>query len=504
MKHKNHIFGWLSVPAFLLTVACSDNADMKVTDKNSFENKNRVILSLSTENGLAATRADESPFSHISDGTKANKLVYAVYRKNDKGEFEIVTDYINESVNGLNVIEETTFPLTLEFVMDVEDEFTVALWAQNNQCKAFDTKDLTKVKVDYSKVTNNYELADAFCNIAVVKGSDTGVKEVKLRRPLAQINVGDAGWDYEAAAILKPNPRTYAKSSITMSGLAQFYNVLEARTLTNDDLEDGEKAIYDGTVVFNMDYMPAFNNLTKYDSNFDWEDLSYLPYSKGFGPKDQEGNALYDEEIEEFLRLKLNDDDENFFRPYIGYDSELTVKENFDNNVTDTEIYKYLSMCYVLVPVSKDQDGKVQGGVINNVSFSVSDANGSITKNIFTINNVPAQQNWRTNIISDKLFMGDQKFKLFIVPTYAGEFNNASGNNSGDSKNDWNNVEMDFKLDKDNNKVWFVKTVDENGEELEYGDPNDEFLGYGDSEYKDWDKTQEGSSSTPDPDQSNQ
>ncbi|MCH5231463.1 MAG: hypothetical protein J1F43_06680 [Muribaculaceae bacterium] len=503
MKYKNHIFGWLSVPAFLLTVACTDNADLNNSGNSPEKGKNVVALTVSTEAATAFSRADNAfDFPHISDGTKADQLIYAVYREDVNGKLQLVTDYINESTGGVNVVNNATFPMTIELVMDPSDEFTVAFWAQSSECKAYDISDLTKVKVDYSKISNNYELGDAFCNIATVKGNDTGKKQVELRRPFAQINVGDAGWDYEAAAILNPNPRTYAKSSITLKGLAQYYNVLEGRTLTDSDLDaaKGEKAIYDGEVKFDMSYMPAFINLTSYDDSFDWDKLSYLPYSEEFGPKDDDDDPVFNSEIEEFLKLNLNGDS-NDFASYIGYDTGMNLKENFDaHKLTDTEHFKYLSMCYVLVPVAKDEDNKVKGAVIDKLTFTVSDNSGkSLT--LFTINQVPVQQNWRTNIISDKMFMAGEKFRLYIVPTYAGDFNNASGNNSGDSWNLWDNVEMNQKEDADGNLIWYVKDTDK-----PYGNPNDDFLGTDDNDgqYDDWDDIQDNPAQSQDPTQGNE
>lgn len=493
MTYKNKIFGLLSVSALMLTASCSDNADLIVPDNSELSGKTKITFMVNPQGAIAQSRAGGDEFSHISDGTKADKLVYAVYRRDEKGAYQIVTDYLNVDQNGQNTINNAVFPVTIELVMDVTDEFTVAFWAQSSECEAYDTSNLAKVKVDYSKVTNNYELGDAFCNVATVKGNDTGNKIVELRRPFAQINVGDAGWDYEAAAVLKPNPRTYAKSSISMTGLAQYYNVLEGRTLTDEDLDvsKGEKALYEGTVTFNMAYMPAFINLTNYDANFDWSKLSYLPYSEEFGPK-EDGSAVYDAEIEEFLKIKW-DGTENPYKSYLGYDADNSIIENFDRGVHDTEHYKYLSMCYVLVPVSKDESGKVKGATINKLSFTVSDAEGKKNLRIFSLDNVPVQQNWRTNIVSDRMFMGDEKFKIFIVPTYAGDFNNASGSNEGSSKDNWNNVEMDYETDSNGNQVWYVKDVDKG-----YGNPNDDFNGYGDQDgqYDEWDKTHGGNQVT--------
>lgn len=504
MKLRYNIFGWLSVPALLLTAACSENADMNIPDSDSENGKNIVTLSVNPV-AKTATRADgETNYPVISDGTKADMLVYAVYKKKTdsstgKISYEVIIDEVNEKTNGVMTIKSIKFPLTIRLIMDPESEYTVAFWAQSQDCKAYDTNDLQKVKVDYSQITNNYEFADAFCAVATVKGNAKD-QSVYLHRPLAQINVGDAGWDYEAAAILYPNPRTYAKSTVTIKGgLAKYYNVLEARTLTDDDLENGESAIEKNNVTFSLSTMPAFFNLEAYDSSFDWSKLSYLPYSEKFGPEDEDTEEpLYDEEIENFLRLPLVTSDGKDYLGYIGWDNTKNVKENYGGGLSRTETFKYLSMVYVLAPVAyeeKDGQNVVKGAILNGLSFSASDAEGNNTKELFSINNVPVQQNWRTNIVTDKLFLAGTKFKLYIVPTYAGDYNDESGRYTGFATNDWNNVTIKQDEDADGNKLTdadgnpiyvAISNTDENGNNV---NENPEFPGYTDQggEYNDWD-----------------
>lgn len=483
MTLKYNIFGWLTVPALMLTGACSDNDNINGHDP-SLDSEKRIVTLTVNPQGQTVTRADDG-FSHISDGSKADMLVYAAYKKNADGKLEIVIDKQSQSTNGVNYIRNTQFPLVLQFIMDPTEEYTVAFWAQSEACKAYDTSNLEKVKVDYTNAFNNYELGDAFCNTAVVKGNITTTQEVLLTRPFAQVNVGDAGWDYEAAAILKPNPRIYAQSTISIkaeNGIAQYYNVLEGRTLTQEELEEGESA-YIKQVNFSSANIPAFINL----SEEQWKNLSYLPYSNDeeFGPKDDNDELIYDKEIEEFLRIKMDNDDS--YKSYFGYDIEKSVPDNYEAGVTSTETFKYLSMCYILVPVTKETNDKgevaVKGAILDEVSFSMADAEGKNSRVLFSISNVPVQQNWRTNIVTDKMFIADEQFKLFIVPTYAGDYVNDSGNNSGDSLNDWNDVIIQGKP---NDEGVIIYEVTSNAE----SNKNDEFPGYNDEngEYDEWDK----------------
>lgn len=468
MTHSNKIFGWLSVPALLLTAACSDQAGLDSPESGILSEGQTVInLTLNTESQTAATRAEDTvEYPRISDGEKANLLIYSVYEKQQDGSYTLA-DGFGDGTTNQKRLDVTQFPVTLQFIIDKEAEYTVAFWAQSSETNAFETSDLKKVKVNYSEAKNNDELRDAFCATAKIKGSDNNsvqkAKEVTLRRPLAQINVGTTGWDYEAAAILRPNPRTYAMTKVKLNGLAQYYNVLTGLTLTQEELGTNESALTN-EVTFSMSRMPAFLNLTEVQ----WQSLSYLPYSKEFGPKDDNSQPVYNGEIENFL--KVDPDNDESFKPYYSWSDYQNAQDPY--TIKDTETFKWLSMCYVLVPVSKDTKGNVQGASIPSFTFYGDDKNETDEREFFTVHNIPVQQNWRTNILSDKIFMADVKYKIYIVPTYCGDYNNLSGNLSGDSKDDWNNID---KMEQDKDGIWQVV------EPEKPGTPNPDWDGYNDN-----------------------
>lgn len=455
MTLDKNIVGWFSAAALLLTAACSGNPDMNLPEDDIPAGKTVVTLTVRPENQSTISRAGESPESYpkISDGTKADLLIYAVYDKNADGSYTLAEEF-----GGQKRITDAVFPMTIQFIIDKDAEYTVAFWAQNSTTDAFDTSDLQKVKVIYENAKNNDELRDAFCVTETINGSIND-KTITLHRPLAQVNVGAPGWDYEAAAILHPNPRTYAKSTVTFSGLAQYYNVVEAKTLTQDELEDGELAMTTGDVVFATDIMPAFLNL----DNDDWNALSYLPYDKAY-------NEAFTSDVakENFLIIDI-DKDENF-KPYYHWGDYNTV--NNPKTLNDTETFKYLSMTYILVPVAKDETGNVKVASLSKVKFSASEADGSNEREFFTISNVPVQQNWRTNIISNNIFLVDATFHLFIVPTYCGDYNDINGNNNGESKNDWN---VDVKEDENGN--WSVLNPGNTAKNPKWGGYNDNYPG---------------------------
>ena len=93
------------------------------------------------------------------------------------------------------------------------------------------------------------------------------------------------------------------------------------------------------------------------------------------------------------------------------------LKVDVDENDKD-EIYKYLSMSYILADVASST---------HTMSFTFADKDGG---NIITFDNglgaVPIQRNWRTNIVG-QILTGDITFNIKIDPIYEGETINSAG-----------------------------------------------------------------------------
>ena len=81
----------------------------------------------------------------------------------------------------------------------------------------------------------------------------------------------------------------------------------------------------------------------------------------------------------------------------------------------EAEEYKYLSMCYVLVPQEKS--------TLSNLEFTFHPESDEAVD--FTLaeglTNVPVQRNWRTNIVGN-LLTGEITFKIIIDPGYDGDY----------------------------------------------------------------------------------
>jgi len=209
---KNLFLGMFAATGMLLATSCA-NEDLNVVQSG---NKAQVTFTLGAEGGIA-TRA-------ISDGKTANQLVYAVF--NSVGEplsvFDVNNDgeYEHQMVETIGDITET--PHTVTITLAKGQTYQVAFWAQNSACEAYATSDLREITVSYDGF-NNDENRDAFFKTEIfeVKGNET--RNVTLKRPFAQINVGVTAEDWAAA---KASGININESSVTLENAATKINLL--------------------------------------------------------------------------------------------------------------------------------------------------------------------------------------------------------------------------------------------------------------------------------------
>lgn len=446
---KYRIFGWLSVLTLMLTTACVSNDVLDVTQTG----KRTVTITVQTESQTGSMRSANLP--RISDGSKVDALIYAVYQKQTDGSYKTVTDIVplktdvTDFVLGENqgsVLFTPGKSVTFQLTMEERDTYRLAFWAQKKDCKAYNTTDLQNVKVLYDKkettdTLNNNELRDAFCGYADVSGTDDNVK-VTLYRPFAQVNVGTTGWDYEGAAALKPSAVSYIESRVTFGGVAQYYNVLGG----SDKKGRGQAIVTDEkpvtTASFGFNRLPAFVNI--------WDTI----------PGGRPHYQKYDNE--EMLVVDL--DQKDGIKPYISwkqYDDSLYTK-NIRYSIDSTETFKYLSMSYILVPEAFSgqplPDSVTTSAVLDSITFIAQGIpvekgetiSPSDLEKTFTIKNVPVQKNWRTNILSDNFFTTSGAVYIDIVKDYCGDYN-YDGNEWGDPSegNSWPRVDGEI------HEVWF-------------------------------------------------
>lgn len=487
MKHFRYakLFGWLTAATMLLTTSCKDD----LFGESGLSDEVTVTFTLTPEaaatmgmrsgedndgenqNQSHVTYPATGQYPHISDGSKTNMLIYAIYDQ----EGHLLEHYTDGSeISGIDhgkgqtIKEIDKFPVTIRLTLKRGVEYTVAFWAQNSECKAYNTSDLKKVEVIYSELDetdtdkpqaaaengeesntttisqtttpNNDETRDAFCRSVTFTAGEGGLEQnVLLYRPLAQINVGTSGYDFET--ITRNAKKKYLYSKIRLNRVARYLDVVEDKTYystTRDDLPYSGTQTAEAFAVADFGYapIPAYVNFPtvhqkkypdypsytvwdwEYDSNFQ---NSFIHAGENITKDNYKG--------EEFLKVKLyrDEDGEIVKDPQKGYTEEVdgylgyaSLSKYPDANEM-SETFKYLSMCYVLTASTKED--KV---LINNVKVWLAtgdDPTAADFEEIEVVNlkNVPAQRNWRTNIVGN-LLTEQTVFNVSLDKDFAGEY----------------------------------------------------------------------------------
>lgn len=494
--HMNtkRILPWLTA-ALLMASACSiDN--VRETD-GSRNDGDYVDVCLSVQpQGELRTRATYgkdgdniiSYVPSISQGNYVDMLIYAVYevnRNEDKIEYKRLVQYGLGDLTGYGseddhkpaVGEGQTIlrPAFSEGKTNEKEkitlrlmrgrEYAVAFWAQNHETSAFDTRDLENVVVYYENAQNNDELRDAFCKVEIfIVSPDNGLlREVVLQRPFAQINVGTTGADYYnhlsfANQGYKPDDpvkKSVLYSSITLEGVSNCIDVVADKISCTEDFK--------GKAEFAPAKIAAYWEVDK-----DIEKLSLHELIGSDTEPDPETDPDSQAYIfptfvdkEEFLMINLDDhgdSDKTYNKAhttganaagYLKYKTEYPTIDEKGGYLTET--FKYISMCYVLVPAvpSETDSDPYSGAVLNSVSFKMGD-NADLDRNPeegrwcnkeITLTSVPVHRNWRTNILGGLYGKGtnypdegdddpsslfetfDIQATIYVGPAYDGDYN---------------------------------------------------------------------------------
>lgn len=179
-----------------------------------------VTFDLGLENAIA-TRA-------ISDGTGANKLVFAVFNETTH---EVVVPKVERIISNKLLLEDEGYEVKVTLVKG--ETYRACFWAQNSKCTAYTISEDMKVTIDY-KGDNNDELRDAFFGVSSAFDVDTTNSEtVYLRRPFAQINVGAYEYDYTYAVQEGLN---VTLSGATIKGVPTQINLFDGTTTGSADV----------------------------------------------------------------------------------------------------------------------------------------------------------------------------------------------------------------------------------------------------------------------------
>ena len=500
---REKILGLLIAAGSLFAIACSRDVESTAPEVEGEGEEVSVTFTLSTEGGMVSSRAESADEWKISDGKQIDWVVYAVYTPTQTGDYELKSQYgaaADTEILGkgqallpstAKLLEPEGETLTLRLIRG--QEYTIGFWAQNSECNAYSTKDLRAVVVDYTanRGLNNVEERDAYYQSYTFTAQAGLTAMVILKRALAQINVGTAGWDYNAEVDYGYN---YYYSKIEMTGLYDQVDVLTG--------EVSRKNVRPETVTtYTWNKLPAYIHTDGYEDiikrkpeeveepvksdfagkegEYEAAKAAYEQYLKDFaawrekcqkwltndGTAEENGAEKWGNNTE-FLKVRLRNSDKDnsvyTYLPYLKTFKDLEEAQKTYKEVT-TETFKYLSMCYVLAPTYKsdasdvDSAPGVGGTTIQTVKFYLAETpdgkvydkdNKLVAAPVrFEIELVPIQRNWRTNILGGArgkettLFDPRQvSFLVHLSPSYDGEHNyndNMNGDADDNEHNEW-------------------------------------------------------------------
>lgn len=242
----------------MLSATSCQNDELKPVQSG---NEALVALSLSLEDDLS-TRAV------ISDGTKADKLIYAVYKLDGQGNPVLQqADIADKNVDGQFVKDDFKSGDKISLSLAKGQTYQVAFWAQSKDCNAYDTGDLQAVKIDYTNAGNNDELRDAF--FKTVNFTVTGDKSINvvLKRPFAQINVGVDMEDWTAAVA---SGIEIKQSTVVINNAANEINLLNGAVTGEETVTYTSAAIPEETLYVETDATKEGKE------SYKWLSMSYI------------------------------------------------------------------------------------------------------------------------------------------------------------------------------------------------------------------------------------
>lgn len=363
-----------------------------------------------TSEGVLATRGipeggtvyypGQGEYPQISDGSKAKRLIWAVYDKEGNLLPELGNGYesttpAKDAVAGFGQVAEdvTEFPHKITIRLVRGQEYSFAFWAQDENCTAFDTQDLRSVKIDYKGTNNNLandELRDAFCKVETftVTSAPSMERTIILRRPFAQVNVGIPQSEYEA---LRQSGVRIVKSKIHMENVATEFDVVANST-------HGENPELRQAIDFEENFIPAYYNYNVEEDGIP-TDEQLSQGREGSRPQTQD------------LKIDLNHD---------GTIEAYGEKNGEEMDARD-ETYNYMLMAYIL-PADRNDGTSTYSTTLDHVEFSLIPEKEGQTPLTFSLDNVPVQRNWRTNIFGE-MFTSDVVLRIDLDPFYAGDYN---------------------------------------------------------------------------------
>lgn len=168
----------------------------------------------------------------FGDASQVDSLIVGVLKKSGDDSY---TEVLRKS-------SDLSTPVS--FVLSKGQSYTFVFWAQNKDCKLYDTDDLTAISMasfsgDIS--FDDAEKSDAFYYVETIDDASKSVnKSVELARLLAQVNVGTTGKSASAKLEVTGLPHTFNPITGAVSGTADYvwnFKAATTETFTVDGVE---------------------------------------------------------------------------------------------------------------------------------------------------------------------------------------------------------------------------------------------------------------------------
>lgn len=207
-----------------------------------------VAVSLAVECGNAETRAGDATPAHI------DRIVCAVY--------DISGNLLPElgGENGQTVFEVTSPVTDIPLVLVKGQQYKIVLWAQSSSCEAFDTSDLSRVTVDYSKIATVGIEAEAFSKAEVFTAVTDCSRAITLRRVFARVCILADEADF--ASVGSSLSRQLTQAQLQVDALPSAFNAVDDTPIEQSEATDvhfspAEITSTEGTVTLASAFMLA-------------------------------------------------------------------------------------------------------------------------------------------------------------------------------------------------------------------------------------------------------
>lgn len=252
MKKKNLFMSMLAMASMLFATSCSQDEVLNESATDDFVN---ATFTVSTSEGIG-TRA-------VGDGTTVNYVACAVYDANDN-ELPDLRQYVSISGN------QATYSIRLVKGQKYRVAFFAYKGAADGKSTYYNMRDLKNIQI--LDASSNVEARDAFTNKVDVTAAETMAgavqKDVPLKRPFAQLNLGADAEDIEAA---RKAGIEVEKSKIKVTGVYKAFNAFE-----NDVAGTTEDMTFGLNGILSEEKLKADVDGDGSDEEFDYLALNYL------------------------------------------------------------------------------------------------------------------------------------------------------------------------------------------------------------------------------------